>query len=310
MTNTQQPIRLAMAPLQGHTDHIYRRIHQTLIGGIDHYYTPFLRHPLRNKDKKDVALMYNDTSCTIPQILGGDAEEMLTLFDYVRDLGYKRVDVNLGCPFPLITSKRRGSGVFKQSTEDFQALMEQIPVDLHVSLKLRLGWDAPDQLLPWMPIINQTPLHSLALHARFGKQAYKGACDLDAFSAIYDTCQHPLWYNGDINSPEDAQEILERFPTLAGVMIGRGLLADPLLGLKIKGEMALSEAGQLEKCLAFHDQLVEAYTNYLEGGDKQIVQKLKSIWDYFLPDTDKRILKKIKKANKLEDYHAAVHLLI
>ncbi len=309
MIDKHETIALAMAPIQGQTDHIYRRLHQSLIGGVDTYFTPFLRHPLRNKDKKDVAPTNNDLSFVIPQIMGGDTEEMNTLFDFIRDEGYRRVDINLGCPFPLIAHKRRGSGVFMQTEEEFQALMDLLPKDLEISLKLRLGWDSPDQLLEWMPIINDTKLHSIAVHARFGKQAYKGECDLDTFSEIYDICQHPLWYNGDINSVDDAEVILDHFPTLAGLMLGRGLLADPLLGHKIKGDLSLSEEEQRHKCLTFHDSLVEEYSNYLEGGDKQILQKLKTIWEYFLPETEKKILKKIKKANKLTDYYAAVNML-
>ena len=68
-----------------------------------------------------------------------------------------------------------------------------------------------------------------------GKQQYKGHPDLEAFQGFYELCQHPLYYNGGIESLSDIRQILIRFPLLKGVFIGRGLLSSPLLAKEFKG---------------------------------------------------------------------------
>ena len=336
----EKQYKIAFAPLQGYTDFIYRRLHAAHFSGVDTYYTPFLRLPKRNKDVKNVALENNDMRLVVPQIIGGDADEMNYWLSYLQDLGYQRVDLNFGCPFRLIAGKGRGSGRFKE-LDKFESLLQHLPSNLDISLKLRLGWNSPQQLLNLMPCINAVPLNSIAVHARLGVQDYKGTTDLDSFEQIYANCVPPLYYNGDITTVQDAQQILTRFPDLAGLMIGRGLLADPDLARKIvhtftqevasmsavllsdaapdspstpiqarSQQMAASISDNHPYALyrAFHDQLLKEYSTHLEGGDAQILQKMKSIWDYFLPHVDKRIRKKIIKTKRLSDYpsHASM----
>lgn len=99
---------------------------------------------------------------------------------------------------------------------------------------MRLGWEDPEECLKLAPIINELPLRQVVMHPRLGKQQYKGEVDLKAFEAFQNACKHPLIYNGDINSVEDIHRIQKQFPGLAGIMIGRGLLANPALALEYR----------------------------------------------------------------------------
>ncbi|MFA6831176.1 MAG: tRNA-dihydrouridine synthase family protein [Bacteroidaceae bacterium] len=302
--------KIEFAPVQGHTDFTYRRIHAQIFKGVDTYYTPFLRLPQRNKDIKDVSIANNDLSRVVPQIIGGDVQEMTSLIHQVYELGYRRVDINFGCPFRMVTIKGRGSGAFNDIEK--MSLLLNFPSDMQVSLKLRLGYDDPKQIMELMPFINAIPLHSVAIHARLGNQGYTGDVDMDAFEAVYLACKHPLFYNGDVTTVDEALALLDRFPNLAGLMIGRGLLANPALADQIKDALASreglptervwSEQAQLDLYRAFHTELFNAYCGYLEGGDHQIIQKMQTFWEYFLPDTDRKVLKLIKKCTKLDKY--------
>lgn len=304
--------KIEFAPIQGHTDFIYRHVHAQVFKGVDTYYTPFLRLPQRNKDIKDVSIEHNDLSCVVPQIIGGDIQEMTTLIDYLYALGYRRVDINFGCPFRMVTIKGLGSGAFNDIEK--MSLLLNFPSDMEVSLKLRLGYDDPQQIMELMPFINAIPLHGVSVHARLGNQAYKGTVDLDSFEAVYRECKHPLYYNGDITTIDEALTLLDRFPKLAGLMLGRGLLADPALADKIKNALAprelqtngpiMDDKEELMLYRTFHTELFNAYSAYLEGGDHQIIQKMQTFWAYFLPDTDKKILKKIKKCRKIDQYRS------
>jgi len=300
--------QIDFAPVQGYTDFIYRKVHSIFFEGINSYYTPFQRIPQRNKDKKDVASEHNDIEKTVPQIIGGDAEEMSFLLNYLKNLGYKRADINFGCPFKMITNRGRGAGCFND-IKKFRTLFN-FPKGMDISLKMRLGWDQPSQILEILPYINDAKLHSVTVHARIGIQEYKGDVDMETFEKVYKNCTHPLFYNGDIRTRDNANKILMQFPNLSGLVIGRGLLEDPALAFKIihqRDKNCKSDFSGIYK--TFHDELLKEYKNYLEGGDAQILQKMKTLWDYFLPEIDKKLRKKIKKCRKLEEYNQITRII-
>jgi len=138
-----------------------------------------------------------------------------------------------------------------------------------------------------------------------GVQEYKGETDKEAFEAFYKECEHPLYYNGDILTLEDIQTMTERFPRLEGVMIGRGLLANPALAQEYAEGKVLAGEERLRKFKAFHTELLAAYAERLQG-DHQLLMKMKTFWEYFMPSTDRKVLKKIHKSNKLTLYNEAV----
>ncbi len=98
--------------MQGYTDHLYRSIHSRVAGGIDTYLSPFLRcdgGKVRNKDLRDIAPENNEGLDLVPQVIAADTDELAPLLDIVEQAGYNRVDLNLGCPFPLQTGRGRGA---------------------------------------------------------------------------------------------------------------------------------------------------------------------------------------------------------
>ena len=96
---------LHFAPLQGYTDDVYRRLHHRLVGGIAAYYKPFVRWEhcgVRSKDLRDIAPEHNEGVPVVPQVIAADADELARLVDVIAPLGYRRIDLNMGCPFPPI----------------------------------------------------------------------------------------------------------------------------------------------------------------------------------------------------------------
>ena len=145
------------------------------------------------------------------------------------------------------------------------------------------------------------------MHPRLGKQQYKGKADLEGFAAFLHLCRHPLIYNGDIDSPEDIRRIQKLFPTVAGIMIGRGLLANPALATEYKENRSLTPDEIKEKLYAMHASVYERYAAQLEGGDAQLLNKMKVFWEYLMPDAGKKPLKAIHKSTSLDKYNRAIH---
>lgn len=298
------------APLQGYTDHDYRNAFEQHFGDIDTYYTPFLRvergSTFRHRDVRDVEPGNNRVPNLIPQILGSSPEEMELLVRLLAGYDYKQVDINLGCPFPMIAGKCKGAGIlpYPDKVDELLKITERFP-EIRFSVKMRLGWEQPDECLRLLPVLNRYPLQHVTVHARIGTQQYKGETDPDAFGLFYNECKHPLFYNGDLNTPEDMENILTRFQRLRGVVIGRGLLSSPFLVKDFFKKETLDTPARMQRLAAFHETLFEAYAARLQG-DHQLLTKMKTLWDYLLPDTDKRILKKIKKSNKVTQYREAL----
>ena len=140
---------LHFAPLQGYTDDVYRRLHHRLVGGIAAYYTPFVRWEhggVRSKDLRDIAPEHNEGVPVVPQIIAADADELARLVDVVAGLGYRRIDLKMGCPFPLQARHGRGSGLMAlpERAADLFERMRTYP-ELAFSVKLRLGWGMTGQ---------------------------------------------------------------------------------------------------------------------------------------------------------------------
>lgn len=306
--------KVHFAPLQGYTDDVYREAHSRIFGGVENYYTPFVRlekEGFRNKDLRDIAPEHNQDVPVIPQLIAATPDEFRRIAAFFRERGYRQADINMGCPFPMQARLHRGAGILPYK-EEVVALLGTIREfsEMSFSLKLRLGWEQPDESLALLPFINSLPLAHVTLHPRIGLQQYKGAVDIEGFSRFYEACTLPLFYNGDLGSLEDIHSITDRFPALKGVMLGRGLLSHPWLAAEYANGKTLSATEKQTRLADFHRLLAEQYSLCLEGGDHQILAKLKTLWDYLLPDAEKRLRKKVIKSNNLTVYYSAVKELL
>jgi tRNA-dihydrouridine synthase len=132
---------------------------------------------------------------------------------------------------------------------------------------------------------------------------YKGEVNETAFLDIISRLVHPVCYNGNINSLDDFQSISQRMPVVNRWMIGRGLIANPLLVKEIKsGEKATTQ--EIKTAInRLHDQLI--YQNSIRlSGESHLMHKVKPYWEYFaksFPDC-KKGLKKIKKTSTYSAY--------
>lgn len=307
-------MEIHFAPLQGYTEAVYRNAHAEIFGGADAYYTPFVRQEkgeFRNKDIREINVANNNVPRLIPQLIATNRDEAETIIHFFTAQGYKEIDLNMGCPFPLITKTGKGCGILPhpERVADIVSIIEEYP-ELSFSIKMRLGMESVEEAVALLPLLNRTRLKHITLHPRTGRQQYKGICDKEAFARFAKACEHPLIYNGDITSAQQALELKNEFPFLKGIMIGRGLLSNPALATEIKTGEALSEKELYHKVHQLHETIFTHYQSCLHG-EAQLMSKLKPIWDYLLPNAEKRLRKRVCKANKTEAYlHAVKELLL
>ena len=302
-------IPIHFAPLQGYTDDVYRRIHNELMGGIQTYYTPFLRMEgggVRSKDMRDIRPEFNEGMPVVPQIIVKSMKEFGFLTGIVEEKGYTRVDINMGCPFPLQAKHGRGSGLLAH-VDIIEEMAKAIAAksQLKFSVKMRLGWENVNEWRPALDILNSTPLEQITLHPRIGTQQYKGSVSMEAFEEFYKLCKHPLIYNGDVTSVDDIRKLEEMDPKLAGVMIGRGLLARPSLALEYASGVELSWEKRRSLLLDFHDR-IKAHYETTANSETQVHSRLRLFWEYMEEELGRKAYKKIMKAGNLKNYLSAV----
>lgn len=301
-------IRLSLGPFQGITDAPFRNVFKKHFGGIDKYYTPFFtgiqKDHAKNMQVEEIDPACNDVETLTPQLLSTDAEEILRFAKQCKELGYKEINLNMGCPFPRVANKKRGSGLLPYP-EKIDAMLSHVfeQIEVGFSVKCRLGYFSPDEIYPVIEVFNKYPLSELIIHPRIGKQLYKGEADVQCFAELIPLIKAPLVYNGDIVSVDSFERIRETVQPVDEFMLGRGLLANPFLAEEIKGR-------QDRTVERLHSYVIDLYEDRLRhaGGSPKVLGRMKELWSYLMYSFDEPqdIWRKIKKLNALKEYEDAV----
>ena len=272
---------LILAPMQGLTELMFRKVyHNCFPGALDLAISPFLSLTHGNladawKKIDDVLPEANQDSIpVIPQILGKEPVEFVELANRLHEIGYTEVNWNIGCPMRRVTAKHRGSGILPYPDE-VRSILDYIMPRLRpaLSVKMRLGLHSPDEIFNLIPILNDYPLLNITIHPRTGKQQYSGQVDLDTFEQTLPLLKHQVIYNGDLCTVADFRRLRQRFPKIQHYMIGRGILYDPLLPLKIKN----NHPADLKATLLFVTALSDAI-NQLPIREESRMRKTKEYW--------------------------------
>ena len=225
-------MRCYFAPMEGLTDSIYRRLHHKYFPGVDRYYMPFLsptiHRQLTHKEDRELPMADSVPFPAVPQVLTKVPEDFLWAAEVCRDRGYDEVNLNIGCPSGTVVSKGKGSGMLRNPS-DLDRFLEEIfsASPLPVSVKTRVGLENSEEFPAILEVLNRYPIRELTIHPRVRKQFYDGTVDMDMFDYAVQNSTNPLCYNGDILSLQQAETLLQKYPQIQSVMIGRGLIADP-----------------------------------------------------------------------------------
>ncbi len=310
-------MRYYLAPMEGITGHIYRQAYHACFTPMDRYMTPFIapkqNRTMNRRELQDVLPKHNAGMDVVPQILTGQAADFIRTVQDLRQFGYEEVNLNLGCPSSTVVKKGKGAG-FLAEPKKLEAFLEQIfdKSSVKISVKTRLGMEEAEEFEALLRIFNRFPVSELIIHARVREDFYGGKPRREAFLRALADSRCPVCYNGDIFDAPDASSLLEDVrkaglsDRLSGIMLGRGVLMDPRLLAKIKGE----ERPEREALRQFHDLVYRGYQADFSGS-VNVLFKMKELWFYLghLFEDGEKCLKRIRKANRPGDYEAAVREL-
>ncbi|MBO5364036.1 MAG: tRNA-dihydrouridine synthase family protein [Clostridia bacterium] len=303
-------MNLYFAPMEGITSYTYRNAHAEVFGMCDAYFTPFIvpteHERISRKTLRDV-LKENNSTKIKPQVLCNSVTAFLEFTKKLSDLGFDEVNLNLGCPSGTVIKKSRGAGALKD-TDALDRFLEGIfsGTDIKISIKTRAGFNSHDEFGRLLEIYNQYPITELIIHPRVREEYYHGFPNMQTFEKAYHGSNLKLCYNGNIYTLDDYERIAGEYPQLNSIMIGRGAIKNPALFREIKGGDPLKTS----ELILFSKLLEERFLRLL-GSEVYTLHRLKEIWLYAMLNFpgEKKILKAVKKSNRLSDLNNAIHFL-
>lgn len=297
-----------LAPLDGFTDCRYRQAHADAVGGLSRAIAPFVvlvpGRRVRASHLRDLWPENNRGMAVEPQILGNEEAYFPVMAKALRDLGYTGVNWNLGCPIRSVAAKRRGSGLLAYPMQVDRFLEQAFGCGgLEISVKIRLGYRDRAEIWPLLEVLNRYPLRYVAIHPRTGVQGYGGQPDWDFLETVLPQVKAPVYYSGDIFTVKDARRLQARFPSLRVCLLGRGVLADPFLPLRLQGHEIDGETGR-RQCLLLMERL---YENQLSYGirPQSVLKRMKPYWLRLDPQRfglAEGWLARMKTVQTLDDY--------
>jgi tRNA-dihydrouridine synthase B len=227
---------LILAPMQDITDLPFWRV-LSRYGGPDIYYTEYFRVHRDSRPEKYILRSIEenpDGKPVIAQMIGQDIEALKrTALDLQRHR-IAGIDINLGCPAPIVCRKEAGGGLLRHPEKIDEILREvRACVHLQFTVKTRIGFDSPDEFPRLLDLFRRHPIDALTVHGRTVREMYKPVVHYDAIERAAHLMPCPVFANGNVDSAASARRIVETTGA-AGLMIGRGAIRNPWLFEQIR----------------------------------------------------------------------------
>jgi len=225
----QGSFRLAMAPMAGITDIVFRRLIREMGAEVVISELVSAEGLVRGGEKSRELMQYCEQERPVGiQIFGSSPESLANAAHYVQEEGADFVDINFGCPVKKVVCDGSGAAWLK-NPEAMGDLLTQIKSKLKIPLtiKVRTGWDENSiNLERVVQVASQVGIHWVSIHGRTRAQGYSGESNWNLIREVAQKNFLPIFGNGDIVTAEKGLELLEQGYS-HGIMIGRGALKNP-----------------------------------------------------------------------------------
>jgi len=231
---------LALAPMQDVTDLPFWKL-MTAYGGADIYFTEYFRvHATSTLEKYILqSITGNPTGRpAIAQMIGNDIPSLVRTARELQEYPIVAVDLNLGCPAPVVYRKCAGGGLLREPdrVDDILGALRDA-VKIKFTVKTRLGFDSPKVFDELLPIFAKHSLDLLTVHGRTVHEMYRTEVHYDFIARAVAEMRCPVLANGNVHSARKAEEVL-KFTGARGLMIGRGAIRNPWLFHQIRQVVA------------------------------------------------------------------------
>ena len=227
---------LALAPMQDITDLPFWRVMQHY-GGADLYYTEYFRVHRDSKPERHILRSIDENPTgrpVIAQMIGEDIPSLLRTAHALQRHAIFGIDLNLGCPAPIVCRKSAGGGLLKHPDHIDAILRALRPViGVQFTVKTRIGFSDPAEFDRLLEIFAAHDIDAFTVHGRTVRELYRTRVHLDRIRQAVERLRAPVLANGNVLSVALARETLAATGA-AGLMIGRGAIRNPWLFQQIR----------------------------------------------------------------------------
>lgn len=299
------PNNLLLAPMAGITDMPFRKLCSFYGAGLTISEMVISNPNLQNHPKTLKKANANDNGLRSIQILGADPQQMAAAARINQGRGAQIIDINMGCPAKKVCSVAAGSALLKDEFLVSEILTAVVnAVEIPVTLKIRTGWDLQNRnAVNIARIAENCGIQALTIHGRSRACKFSGEAEYDTIKAVKKTVSIPIIANGDIDTAEKAQLVLD-YTNADAVMIGRAAQGKPWifseLNAKLNGTHYLSPTlSEIKTLVCQH--LDNIYSFYGECSGVRIARKHIGWYFYHLgvlPDSQKSAIFHAKTAKQ------------
>ena len=252
--------RAVLAPMSGVTDLPFRQLAWRYGAGLVVTEMVASRELVANRGESWARLKNAGMVPHMVQLAGREAHFMAEAAKIAADNGAGIIDINMGCPAKKVTGGYSGSALMRDPDHALSLIEATVDaVDVPVTLKMRLGWDENTINAPEIARrAEEAGVQLITIHGRTRMQFYEGRADWNAIRAVREVISIPLIANGDVETAEDAREILRRSGADA-VMVGRGAQGQPWLPAVLAGHAAPHRAEIADIAVEHYDMMLEFY---------------------------------------------------
>jgi tRNA-dihydrouridine synthase len=296
---------LALAPMQDVTDGAFWTLMHRY-GGADVYWTEYFRvHTSSRLEKWIVESIEANTTGkpVVAQMIGNDIPSLVRTAKELQHLPVAAIDLNLGCPAPIVYKKCAGGGLLREP-QRIDSILGALrdAVSIKFTVKTRVGFASPAEFDSLLPIFARHSLDLLTVHARTVSQMYRLPVHYDLIRQASETMKCPVGANGHVYSADQALDVLKQTKA-RGLMIGRGVIRSPWLFNQIRQQLrgATPTAPTGRQVSDYVTALWESQANF-NAPERAQCERMKKFMNYIGEGIAPEFLHQIRRATTQETF--------
>ena len=285
-------MKIYTTPMAGITDYSFRKILEKF--EPDFLFTEMVNANLLNREDDTTInelLKCDNKEKTGTQIFGGDKNELVSGILKLKNFGFRKININMGCPQPKIVKNGAGSALLENYELVDQVLLETQNIGVEVSIKIRVGYKDFDNPEIFLNLANKHNLDFICVHGRTQKQMYSGIANWEIVEKLSKMPRNINFFgNGDLFEPSEIKQKIASC-NLDGIILSRGIIGNPWL---ISQTREFLKTGKINTIQTFDETkslVLEHLQNIVENkGEKKAVLEInKFLRPYFQKFWDKNL---------------------
>ena len=295
----------ALAPMQDVTTLQFMRVIDRY-GGPEIYWTEYFRVHGDSRPEKWIldSITKNPTGKpVVAQMIGNDIPALVRNAKLLQQFPVAAIDLNLGCPAPIVYRKCAGGGLLREPAR-IDAILGALrdAVTIPFTVKTRIGFESPAEFDSLLPIFSKHNIDLLTVHARTVKQMYRPGVRYDLIAQAARDLKCPVLANGNVFSAAQAQALLAE-TGVCGLMIGRGAIRNPWLFEQVRAQLR-GEKIKLPVGRDVLNYIYELWDNEITPGVRESaqVQRMKKFTNFIGEGLGEKFLHDIRRVATTADF--------